>query len=252
MNPAIIALVEEKCALRILSTEKIFSRRNEVWRAEGRDLDQCRVCCVIKVCTGCDGRQEASILKRLSEWGIAVPAVKWSNHDLIVMEYIDGRILADLMDRADDVRSGEWIEPLARWLYHLHKVGKNGEKVCCVPDLNLRNFIFDGRSIVGLDFDEWIWDVPERDLGGISAFILNSRPMFTPDKFQAIIRLIEGYEALGKINRALVREYLWREMQAAAERRADQREYLLSKIEELKNIDVFKAEMAANQRQGIV
>jgi len=246
LNPEIITLVEEKCAIRILSIEKMFSRRNAVWLVHARDPGDNRLKYVVKVCAQSNAEQESAILKRLCDWGVAVPAVKWSNHDIIVMEFINGIVLADLMDQAEAVKTGDWIKPLACWLYQLHNVRETAGKVLCVPDLNLRNFINDGKAIVGLDFDEMIWDVPERDLGGISAYILNSSPMFTSEKYRAVGRLVKCYEEMREINRTLIRDYLWREMQAAAERRAAQRDYLLSKIEELQGLDIFSLEMSGD------
>lgn len=231
------ALVEEKCAIKILTMEKLFSRRNEVYLVNALAASDQVVQYVLKICNYASAEQEALWLQELKASGIKVPKVKWSNSDFIVMEYIKGLLLADLMERPELIRQEQWLQSLAAWLYHLHVSHRRAGQVLCVPDLNLRNFIYTGQEIVGLDFEEAVWDVPERDLGGLAAFILNSDPMFSNDKYEAVYRLIKSYNDLHPIDREILREYFLLEMKRAAERRSGQRQFLLAKLEELQDIE---------------
>ncbi len=155
------------------------------------------------------------------------------------MEYIEGMLIADIMDRPELIRQRRWLLHLADWLSKLHASHRRESQVLCVPDLNLRNFIYTGRDIVGIDFETAVWNAPERDLGGLAAFILNSDPMFSRDKYQAVHRLINYYSENYSIDMQKLKEFFLEEMKQAAFRRTNQREFLLSKLEELRDTDIF-------------
>jgi len=239
MQTDIGELVEDICGIKILSMEKVFSRRNEVYLLQGLNAGDKRVKYVLKLNRRASVAPEVSILKQLSAAGLRVPSVVWSDEHTILMEYSAGILLADMMYREELIRQNDWVEALTAWLYQLHTVRPQGEQGLCFPDLNLRNFIFTGSDIVGLDFEATVWDRPERDLGGLSAFIINSDPMFTAAKYDAIRRLVNSYARRRPIDLEKVREYFILEMRSAAQRRVNQQEILLAKIRDWQDMSLF-------------
>ncbi len=227
-------LVEKNCAVKIIGIEKMFSRRNQVYLLNTVAGGNRPVKYLAKVGIESRAAKESARLRELKALGINVPTVVWSNQQIIVMEYIDGILLADLMENKELMMQKQWLKHLVVWLAGLHSIQNVEQKVFCVPDLNLRNFIYTGRGIVGIDYEKTVWDRPERDLGGILAFILNSNPMFTPEKYEVIYQLLLMYREIREINLDMVEEYFFIEMEKAAKRRKKQREYLLTKISELK------------------
>lgn len=239
MQTDIGELVDEKCGLKILSMEKVFSRRNEVYLLQGLNTGDKHVKYVLKLNRRTSVAPEVSILKGLSAAGLGVPTVIWSDEHTILMEYSAGILLADIMYREELIQRDDWVEALSTWLYKLHTLCPQGDKVLCFPDLNLRNFIFTDSDIVGLDFEAAVWDRPERDLGGLSAFIINSDPMFTSAKYDAIRRLVNSYARRRPIDLEKVRDYLILEMRSAAQRRVNQQEILLAKIRDWQDMRLF-------------
>jgi tRNA A-37 threonylcarbamoyl transferase component Bud32 len=237
-----LSLVEKKCGIKILKWEKFFSRRNEVFAVEGLGEKARRVKYAVKNYCQEGTFIEPWIMEELAAAGVKVPKLIWYNDHIMVTEFISGAVLADLMEK-DDVRKTKtplWTEQLARWLFRLHSVKKFEGLYFSMPDLNLRNFIFDGKDLFGLDFEELVFHQPERDLGGVAAFILSSNPMFEPWEFDAVGHLIKSYDELRKINIWTVEKYFFAEMEATAIRRKGQRDYLRGKITELKAQKLFE------------
>jgi aminoglycoside phosphotransferase (APT) family kinase protein len=236
-----LSLVEEKCGIKISKWEKFFSRRNEVYAVEGVGGNGRSVKYAVKIYCQEGIFQEPWIMGELAAAGVKVPKLIWYNDYLMMTEFISGTVLADMMEK-DGVMKNKtplWAKQLARWLYRLHSVKKFEDRYFSMPDLNLRNFIFDGKDFFGLDFEELVFHQPERDLGGLAAFILNSDPMFEPWKFDVVGHLIKSYDELRKINIRAVEDYFYAEMEAAAKRRPEQRDCLKGKIAEMKAQKLF-------------
>jgi aminoglycoside phosphotransferase (APT) family kinase protein len=168
-----------------------------------------------------------------------VPEIIWHDSRFVIMQYIRGTLLTDLLASPGGDQE-LWIEQLADWLKKLHGFINSSSRVClCKSDLNLRNFIFDGREFYGLDFEDVCFYPPERDLGGICAFILNNDPMFEQWKYQICSSLIKAYErapvnnCFTELDLEAIWYYLIEELKAAASRREKQRDILNGKIKEM-------------------
>jgi aminoglycoside phosphotransferase (APT) family kinase protein len=155
------------------------------------------------------------------------------------MEYVEGMLLVDLTSSTEFISQPLWIKSLAGWLHRLHSVNPLDGKVLCFPDCNLRNLIYADGEITGVDFEETVYDWPERDIGGICAFILNSDPMFTGAKYRAVQQLAASYASLQSINMKRLQEYCLYELEQAAQRRPGQHDILLAKINELQDGKIF-------------
>jgi hypothetical protein len=235
-------IVQEHCHIRIVQTEKIFSRRNQVFSVIGIHNKDQAVHYAVKLCTQSEAAQEAAILRSLKKGGIKVPALVWNNTHILVMEYIEGILLSDLLAK-EEPSSLHWVTKLADWFFSLHSLRRKGDKVISMPDLNPRNFIFKGPDFYGLDFEQLLVNPPERDLGGIAAFIINSDPMFVTWKYQAIKQLVNYYGEKTQIDKTALYHYFLREMKEAAARRKGQRDILLKKVQEYESQGMVSVEL---------
>lgn len=227
--------LEQALGVKAVHSEKRFSRRNNVYFVEAITTGNMTQMYIIKEHKNKSTGNEVFILNALNKQGLTVPDVLWHDNNIIIMPYIEGVLLADLLVDLE-VDEAFWTGELAKWLHKLHNCMNINSRVgLCMSDLNLRNFIFDGQKFFGLDFEEVCFYPPERDLGGICAFILNNDPMFVNWKYRICNSLIKAYEALpgAKLDYETVWYYLVEELKAAAGRREKQRHFLNTKIEEL-------------------
>ncbi len=231
--------LEKYLKVKVLDYHQKKSFRNKVYLVNGVNQDNVRLRYIVKKYVTPTAENEAFIIKSLRNRGLFVPQINWYDNHLIIMEYIDGILLTDLLINTN-INYRDWVNHLARWLYHLHGTTKQADSNClCKADLNLRNFIFTGENFYGVDFEEVCYHSPERDLGGLCAFILDNDPMFEQWKFSICSLLINTYNKIyfntnnGQLDYQAIQYYLLEELKAAAERRIKQRPYLLAKIGEL-------------------
>jgi len=231
--------LEQALGVKVSYSEKKYSMRNNVFYVEAITGENVKQRYVIKEHTGSSAGNEVFIVDTLHKHGINVPEIIWHDDKCMIMQYIPGLLLTDLLAGREAGRE-VWVNALARWLRKLHGYMNISSEVClCMSDLNLRNFIFNGREFYGIDFESVCFYPPERDLGGICAFILNNDPMFEQWKFGICRSLIRAYETMpssrsfARLDRDAIQHYLIEELKAAAERRESQRHYLHAKIQEL-------------------
>jgi hypothetical protein len=218
----------------ITRVQLLVSRRNEVYLITAVMPDKTTNNYVAKVKARPTANEEALLLRMLGNSGIGVPQVLWNDAGMILLEYLNGKLLTDLVEGAQTAPGSDgWVEALAEWLWSLHSFLRIGQGLClCMPDLNLRNFIYKDGRFFGFDFEELVFDRPERDLGGLCAYILNNDPMFATYKYELCRKLILFYICLclksnsfsgGGIDLDLVYQYYAREMDAAMRRRKKQK-----------------------------
>ncbi|WP_031517319.1 RIO1 family regulatory kinase/ATPase [Desulfofalx alkaliphila] len=235
--------LEELLRVRILNYHRKFSFRNRVFLVDTINRETVKSKYIIKEYVNGKADQETAIICNLRQKGLLVPRIIWSNSRVIIMEYIEGILLTDLLTNPKTIHQS-WVNSLAKWLYHLHSTERQGEYCFCKSDLNLRNFIFTGDNFYGIDFEDICITHPERDLGGISSFILTNDPMFAQWKFKVCSSLVKAYVNVAntQLDYRLIEYYLLEELKATASRREKQRDYLLNKIKELNlkgNLIVF-------------
>ena len=119
---------------------------------------------------------------------VAVPEIYISVPGALLMEYLPGSTLLDELDRQE--REGFCAAPwlaLRKWLKDVHTITG-----LCPSDGNLRNFLWNGRNLFGIDFEGYA-HLPFADvLAKIAAFILEYSPRNTMIKQQAAGVLFEG------------------------------------------------------------
>ncbi len=131
---------------------------------------------------------ELHILREGYQKGLAVPRVLGAQDGVILMSFIPGEALVERINRTFEPGL---IDRLAEWYYGYHMaLGRNK------GDPRLRNFIISNGVIFGVDFEEsepghWI-----ADIGGISASLLDTEPVFDRRKRALAWRLLEKYLGL--------------------------------------------------------
>ncbi|MFA5523769.1 MAG: hypothetical protein WDA24_05365 [Tissierellales bacterium] len=130
----------------------------------------------------------------LKELGILVPEIIHKDKDSLIMEYVEGELVVDLVERLDN---GDWIDKLALWLSELHKNSKENGSLL-KKDVNLRNFIYRDGQIYGLDFEEIDYGDLRLDLGNICFFILTNEPAFKKEKHIMMKHFLKSYERYSK------------------------------------------------------
>lgn len=175
--------------IKILS--RLYSKRNQVYKImleiEGKSQPA-----IMKIYSGKDNLPEAEYwnMKMLYDYGINVPRIICKDNNRLIMEYIDGDLVNDLVERLD---TGEWIDKLALWFSQLHKISKDSDTLL-KGDVNLRNFIYSNGEIYGLDFEEIRWGDVRTDLADVCFFMLTNTPSFTKEKHIMLRRFLQCYE----------------------------------------------------------
>ena len=170
---------------------------------------------------------EADILAELHKRGVSVPKLYYRGARSIILEYIKGPTLIDVMTDAeyiagqkfDYVNSRGMALHIARWLYNFYKAMEQvtGRSII-LWDINLRNFLV-GYKLYGIDFEDCREGAYEEDLGRLLAFIVTYAPAFTPYKIEFAK---EVYNALGRcldLDRGRVMDETAKELDAIRKRR---------------------------------
>ncbi len=127
-------------------------------------------------------------LKLSHENGLAVPRVVDADDGVILMDFISGEPLTERINRTFEPTL---IDDLAKWYYDYHSI-----RDMIKGDPRLRNFVCAKNALVGLDFEEttsghWILDI-----GGASASLLDTKPVFDSRKRKLVWHFLEEYLSL--------------------------------------------------------
>jgi len=110
---------------------------------------------------------EASILRELRGRGVAVPDVIARRGSLLVLEYLPGEPLPDLIERGGYDPEALAVA-LCGWFAAFYAAVPSGE---LRGDVNGRNFLYDGVKISSVDFEERCHGPWARDAGRLAAFL---------------------------------------------------------------------------------
>lgn len=195
--------------MNIRLLEKLYSKRNNVYKVEIKDVWKNEVAIMVDAQTSEANFNKSNLyilkkykksldvlekenqnLEYLKKNKLAVPKVVFKDYDKLILEYIPGEIVCDLLEKQS---MGKWIDEFARWMADLHKI-ENGKTSLLKMDVNLKNFIFNGDKIYGLDFEEMGHGDPRYDLANICFFILTNSPSFTREKHLIMGEFLRCYE----------------------------------------------------------
>lgn len=172
-------------------------------------------------------QREADILEGLYSKGISVPRLYYRGEGTIVMEYIKGSALLDIMTDAEYI-AGESIDYInvkgmafhvSRWLERFYKAAERitGKKTI-LWDINLRNFIV-GYKLYGIDFEDCREGAVEEDMGRLTAYIVTYEPAFTPYKMQFAREVLSALGSRMPLDSDQVLSEIVKELDAIGERR---------------------------------
>lgn len=195
--------------------QKFFSKKNDVYLigAKHNDGSNNNYICKLYKNNNNSIETEAEILKLLKINNVSVPDLIYIGDKSLVLEYIPGPTLLDKI-YIDEMERGTKslecltcgiISCLSVWLKDFYSTVKNefGTQFI-LGDPNLRNFIFSGNKLYGVDFEDVRQGDIEEDIGKLCAFTLMYDPMFTQWKHQFVDILC--HEVSREIN--LDKEYL--------------------------------------------
>ncbi len=134
--------------------------------------------------------KEYANIKALQKFGIFIPKILYKSHDSLFLEYIQGELIGDLVEKQI---IGDWIDKFALWMVNFHNISSKTGNLLKM-DVNLRNFIYSNGEVYGLDFEEIGFGDARIDLGNICFFILTNKPSFTKEKHIIMRRFLKSYE----------------------------------------------------------
>jgi len=128
---------------------------------------------------------------------IPTPFEKDQKHNVILMSYIIGENLCDLINDENMTTSEKQrlMLLLSEWFSNFHNYFRKGNKTYIRGDSILRNFIFSNK-IWGVDFENSRYGKPDEDISQMCASILSTDPMFTDEKIQLCNIFIKNYERI--------------------------------------------------------
>jgi len=172
---------------------------------------------------------EAANLKNLDFEGIKVPKVFYKSSpedsdNYLLIEYVPGKTISHLLEEqnwVDPIKNMEFkecLESLGEWMADLHEIkGVNGNVL--KGDCNLRNFIWNGSEIYGLDFEESINGDPCEDLGEICFFLLTNSPPLTPLRLEMVDWFLKSYEESSETKIRNISDFIAKSARKAYKRR---------------------------------
>lgn len=172
---------------------------------------------------------EHQVMQQARGYGIPVPPpLAFIEGKALLMAYIPGGNLCDLLNSRC---LQTYADKLAQWYSTFHRCfSRPGGGTLVRGDSNLRNFILCRSGILyGVDFEEASPGNPLLDIGQICASILDTEPMFTPEKSALCLRLITRYSLItgqGNLEPCLS-PIIARVLRETASRRPRQQGYLL-------------------------
>lgn len=187
---ALKAIISEHFS--ITSFEKIESRRNEVYKIIGSHPTQLSSQIIVAKFYHHPGiAHETSVLQEATTKQVPVPQVIGTTSNVLIMEYIEGSNLCDLVTTSPQTKYGR---QLATWLVKFQNAFQvNRDSVLVKGDARLRNFILRENQIVGVDFEEGYVGSYDEDLVELCASILDTDPLFTKRKFQLCNAILRSY-----------------------------------------------------------
>lgn len=176
----------------ITAFEKLPSRRNEVYKITGTQPTKSAPNILIAKLYHQPGiAHETSVLKTAQEHKIPVPHIIGSTSDVLILEYITGPNLCDIITENPDPHYGQL---LASWLAKYHAAfQRNDIQTLIKGDSRIRNFLYHGDHLVGVDFEESHIGPYFEDLAVTCASILDTDPLFTKEKLQLCGVVVETY-----------------------------------------------------------
>ncbi|MFX0168683.1 MAG: hypothetical protein ACFE89_04905 [Candidatus Hodarchaeota archaeon] len=179
----------------VTNLRRLPSRRNEVYKIEGVIApDPSLLRLVAKLYHAPGIAQESSILRQAIQQQIPVPRVLGTTTEVLLLEYIDGPNLCDLITVYP---APHYAHLLAAWFAQFHSAfTRNSDQVLLKGDARIRNFLVSFDRVVGVDFEESQTGSYIHDLAVVCGSILDTTPLFTTEKWHLCQKFLQWYSVL--------------------------------------------------------
>ncbi|HAJ95776.1 MAG TPA: hypothetical protein DCP02_06040 [Actinobacteria bacterium] len=186
------ANIKIKDISEFLKIQKFYSKRNEVCLVKDRDGSDGENY-VLKIFKGRQKERrkkiEGNFLKDLRISSLHVPELLLTGKDYLLMEYIKGSTLLDILIRHEGNGSSD-DRPFLMAIdfiydFYRHTLESAGRSYI-LKDINLRNFICREDKLYRIDFEDCAPGYIEEDLGKLFAFMLTYDPVFTEWKISRV------------------------------------------------------------------
>ncbi len=209
--------------------KKFQSKRNLVFLIEIKDkkgevkeyvLKDYKTCVVNK-------NTETYALKKLRENYLAVPKIYYEAEDFIIIEYIKGNTLLDIIE-INEKKQGEGFDTeynvdilykVIKWMNDFYGISKEifNENII-LGDINFRNFIITDK-VYGIDFENCKRGYAEVDGGRFCAYLITYNPAFSEWKMKLCKLVIEIMKNDFNYNKDLVIKNFQQELVCISRRR---------------------------------
>jgi tRNA A-37 threonylcarbamoyl transferase component Bud32 len=188
--------VKKEEIISLCKKEKLFSRKNDVYKVEVESGTGIKLY-VLKKYRGEDRHSrmtnELFIYNLLGSNGLKVPRIFYSDEKMIIMEFMDDRMLLDYIIQEENqfrdqkiYGSSTLIEKLPILSGTLDYINDFNKKLTeltgisyILGDMNHRNFLLPAGKVCRVDFEDCCEGKVEEDLGKFIAFFLTYDPSFT-------------------------------------------------------------------------
>ena len=108
----------------------------------------------------------------------------------LLLSHLPGHTLVEELERQENTGAIQWgpWDQLLNWLTEFSRLTG-----MVMTDVNLRNFLYDGNVLYGLDFEECAPGDPAVAVAGAAAFIRLYHPTHTPIKKQISQYILERF-----------------------------------------------------------
>lgn len=136
--------------------------------------------------------RELTLLDALRKEGVDVPSIYCYKDNCLYMQYIEGHTLMYLLE--NNIWNDNVTDCLVKWFNKFYSIKESQlNKLFIKGDCNLRNFIYDGSKIYGIDFEESQYGEAEQDIGELCSHILMSCPEFTDYKKALVDKVVQEF-----------------------------------------------------------
>jgi tRNA A-37 threonylcarbamoyl transferase component Bud32 len=180
--------------------------------------------------TGNEGR-ESRVLVEAFQKGIPVPEIYGMAGKAIIMEYVKGPTICDVLN---DTLNPVLCVDLGVWFSEFHTAFKAGQRTLVKSDCNLKNFLLSKNGVVGVDFELARLGNPLEDLGEVCSHILDTDPMFVPEKYRLCKVFLDKYQEMTNLRLSKVKSFVVKSLEETSSYRPSQRRVLIGKARELR------------------
>jgi tRNA A-37 threonylcarbamoyl transferase component Bud32 len=177
---------------QILAFSQLESRRNLVYLIKGSSpLSKTPQQIVAKLYNQPGIAHESHVLREVKNHQIPVPTVLGTTAEVMLLEYIDGENLCDLITIDPKTVYGDL---LAKWFFQYHTAfQREADLVLVKGDARIRNFVCVQSTLFGVDFEESYIGSFTWDLADVCASILDTHPIFTEEKLSLCHHFLSTY-----------------------------------------------------------